>query len=233
MTTLASLITQLREDRLNEPSEGFWRNVTLRRAFNEGLKDIARKTLVFQTETTIAIVAGTQSYSAPTNLCSLLEPTTFTPTGSSLKYPIEQIDYHAARYQWGVNSAITQNLPTQIASRGYPGTTALSLLLFPIPSVAGTLHIYYAKYPTALSTTGSEDTDDIDIPTGWDDLLLDYAEYKAYSLMPGPDATARAAAALSNYRTLALELAEAGDRWSTRGGNIEFDPWWSVNSMTW
>lgn len=228
MPTLAALITQVREDRLNEPSEGFWQNQTLRRLINEAIRDIARKTEAFKDETSIAVTAGTQSYPLSLDFCVLNDPITFTPTGSSLRYPIEQVDYSHARTAWGINSALTRNLPTQCATQNYPGTTAMQILLFPIPSVNGSLSVYYAKFPTPLSSTGSDDQENVDVPTGWEDVILDYVQYRAEALRPGPEAAQRAAQARALYMENVTQLAHASINWSNHPGQIQMDPFDSI-----
>lgn len=231
MTTLLSLIQQLREDRLSEPTPGFWSDETLRRYIDTAVRDIARQTKCFTVEGSVSIVAGTQTYDLPTNLCAVIEPCTYTPTGSSLKYPLEAVDYAYARHAWGVNSAISTGVPLQFATRDYPSPAvdALQLLLFPIPSQAGTLHIQYAKIPTALASDGSDDASDVDLPTGWEDVALDYAEYRAWSKSRSPDAAPRAATALQAYRDNLGALNVTSARWSTQGGRVQFDQFWPVN----
>ena len=111
VATQLDLLTQIR-DRLDEPTEGYWKNAELLRWLNEATKDIARKSEVFRTDATISVTSGTQSYTLPTNLVTILENSTyFKPSSTSQRYPLEPVDQTIAVQTWGVNQAITRNRP--------------------------------------------------------------------------------------------------------------------------
>ena len=83
MATLGTYLIRLRE-RLSEPDEGFWSNSFLRATLNEAARDIARRSEALTVDATLTIVAGTESYALPTTVAKVLEPITFTPTGSGM-----------------------------------------------------------------------------------------------------------------------------------------------------
>lgn len=230
MTTQLQLLTQIR-DRLDEPTEGYWKNSTLLRFLNEAVKDIARKSEVFHTDATLTIVAGTQSYTLPTNLVTILEHTTyFKPTGASQRYPLEPVDYTMAVQMWGVNQAISQNRPTMYTTKGYAGSSgALAMILYPIPSQAGTVYYTYAKVPTDLATDGSASATTVDIPAGWEDVACDYVEYKAQLRRKNYEAADRARA---NYDGNLSAMTAAGTNISNAPNTWGWDPW-SQYGMDW
>lgn len=55
--------------------------------------------------------------------------------------------------------------------------------LYPIPSQNGTLNIFYYRLPTQTTTT----TDYIEVPEGWEDLVVAYVEYKARRVDKDPN----------------------------------------------
>ena len=223
VATQLDLLTQIR-DRLDEPTEGYWKNAELLRWLNEATKDIARKSEVFRTDATISVTSGTQSYTLPTNLVTILENSTyFKPSSTSQRYPLEPVDQTIAVQTWGVNQAITRNRPQQYTTTGYPGSSgSLSMVLYPTPNTNGTIYYTYAKVPTALATDGSASGTTVDIPGGWEDVACDYVEYKAQLRRGNYQA---ADIAKSNYEMNLTAMADAGMRLSHVPGQIGWDPW--------
>jgi hypothetical protein len=210
-------------DRLGEPREGYWRNQELRRWTNEALRRSARDTKVLTTTTTTVTVAGTQSYTLPTNAIEIYRAEWY-PTGSSQRYPLRPMSVNAADQRWGINQAITQSTPEVYVTSGYPPT--LTALLYPIPSVAGVLKSWYVKFPALLAIDGSDDDVVLDWPEGWEDMLADFVEYRAW-LKKGD--TARAGVAETNWRNNIERITDVGENWVDAAGEISFDPWWWVN----
>ena len=175
MTTLGTLLTYLR-DRLDEATAAQWTDPQLRQWIVEGARDIARSVEVLATTGTVTIVAGTQAYAMPTNMvrCYRAE---LVVTGSDVTYPLELRDRNEMDSIWGTRMAAGQGTPLYLTIYGTPGSA--SGTLYPTPSAAGTLTVYYYKLPVALALDGTADATNVDLPAGWDDVALDYAEYKA------------------------------------------------------
>lgn len=174
---MAQLLTRVR-DRLDEDSavdQPMWTQTKLRRWVNEGMEKIARDTECLLATTTITGVAGTQSYStsAISPAFTRIHKVQYEPTGSTSVYTLQYRDFNVMDTVWGSN-------PTW---GGYPEywtawgiQPSLSLILYPVPSVGGTIRLYYYRLPTKLDEAGSQDSSTLDLPSGWDDILVTYVE---------------------------------------------------------
>jgi len=177
--TQAEAITSVRA-RLDEPTSQYWSEVDLRRWINEIAADMARRTESLRGTYSQPVVAGTASYTpaftSTTNLYRIYA-VEFIPTGSSLTYPLEYRDRNAATEVWGIMQG-TEGIPAIWTSWGAPPT--LSLQVYPTPSQAGTLKLWYYRLATQLAIDSNADAaENIDILDGWEDVLVDGVEYKA------------------------------------------------------
>jgi hypothetical protein len=172
---LSAAITAVRE-RLDEADSAGWSDVEIRRWINEGVTDVARKTETVQTTTTIDVDAGDADHTLPSNVLRVYRAT-YTEDGNDHIYPLEYVDFNAADSIWWTDQAITEARPRMFTMWGYPPT--LSAKLYPVPSVAGTLTVYYYSAPTPLSTSGMSDASSLVVPEAYIDLVLDYATYLA------------------------------------------------------
>lgn len=169
-TTMTTAITALRE-RLDEASAQQWSDTALQRWLNEGCKDIARKTESLLTTANITGVAGTQSYTAPTDLIRI-NRIEWQATGEDMKYPLDYRFFNAADEIWYSSQSVTQGRP-EIWT--YWGTVpALTITLYPTPSAGGTIKVFYYKLPAEVSGGTA-----LPIPEGWEDCVYAYAEAKA------------------------------------------------------
>ena len=176
MSTQAQILTSLRA-RLDEPTTVYWTDVDLRTWINEIAADIARTTESLRASETFAGVAGTGSYTPTFTLTpQRIYRVTYKPTGSNSTYPLTFRDPNAMDEVWGTLQS-TQGTPSFWTSWGYP--PALTIQLFPVPSVSGTVTCFFYRKSTVLATDGSAAASTVDIPAGWEDVLVDGAEYKA------------------------------------------------------
>lgn len=217
--TLTLALLNLR-DRLDEPTAGFWTDAQLRRYINEAARDLSRRSKAIRKEGTVTIVAGTQDYSLSSLAFAELSPTAhFTPTGISQKYPVEYKDLAVMNNIWGVNQAVNRGDPAWWTTTN-TSPPNLSIRLYPVPSRGGALTIRYFALATELATDGSADASSVDCPAGWEDTLLDYAEYRAYIQARKPD---MATLALQRYDNNYLGLVETADRFVDAPGEIMYD----------
>lgn len=173
--TCGQLIEQLRESRLDEPKEGHFRDHEIRKWLNQGAREIARKTEFLQTFATQAVTATVQQYTAPVDTIRIYRVEYIDAANGSV--PLQFRDFNNMDSVWWSQQLTVQGTPELFTMWGFPPT--LKIILYPTPSVAGTLKVYYYKFPTDLAVDGSADGQSFDIPAGWDDCLLDYAEYCA------------------------------------------------------
>lgn len=221
LKTLGFLRLDLRSH-LDEASARQWSDGELNRWLNEGARDIARRTEVLQTTSNVAVVASTQQYAMPTDLirCYRVE---WRPTGDSSVYPLEYRDFNSMDAVWWSQQTISTGDPAIFTLWGFP--PSLNIVLYPTPSRAGTLKVFYYRYPSERRT----DSETLDIPEGWHDLAVLYAEYVALR----KDGDQRWVEAKQIYEEKLGELLDLTRRWTDQADSIQTAtsvlPGWLVN----
>lgn len=178
--TQAQALTSIRA-RLDEPTSQYWSEVDLRRWVNEIANDMARRTESLRGTYSQTVTVGTSAYTlafTSTQQAYRIYRVEYIPTGTGQVYPLEYRDPNSADEVWGLSQQITEGIPVIWTSWGAP--PSLSLQVYPSPSLAGTLKLWYYRLPTqlAIDTTSSASTS-VDIVDGWEDVLVDGVEYKA------------------------------------------------------
>jgi hypothetical protein len=160
---------------LDEATATFWTDAQLNSFINDALRDIARRTESLQALGTIATVAGTRSYTLnfSPNLIRVHRCEFDPGPGSGPIYPLEARSFYELDQVWGSQQAQTRAYPDYFALYGFPPN--LQIYLYPVPSQVGNLNVYYYRLPA----TAVNDTDVLDIPEGWWDLVTLFAEYQA------------------------------------------------------
>lgn len=215
MATQAQILAKVRT-RLNEAVASFWTDAALRDWINEAAADIARVTESIRATASVSVVANTGSYAfAPTPSAIRVTELEFTPTGQSLVLPLEYRDRTAMREVWGTWQATGKGYPSFWTSWGAPGLSH-TVQLYPVPSVAGSLTVYHYRFPAVLATDGTAAASTVEIPAGWDDVIVDGVEYRA--LRRDRDPAWQDAYNLFNEHL--GQLAEAGIRFSDQAGLV-------------
>jgi hypothetical protein len=173
-TTVAAATTALR-DLLDETTAAQWTDVQLRRWLNEGIRDIARRTRHYWDTDTIDTAADDGEYTVAEDVLHI-KHVYFTPDGdTSRDIPLEPRAFEAMNQVWWDRQDQSSGYPVFFTTFGYAPT--LTIKLFPVPSVPGTLTLHVIRLPAELDVTSG--TGNIDVPTGWLEVAYDYAEYKA------------------------------------------------------
>lgn len=179
MTTQADFLTRARV-RLDESTARQWADSDIRGWLNEGARDIARKTESLQERGTIAAVVGTAEYSLTTMDADIIRVhrVEFKPTSGQYTRELEYADVKGMDgFGWEQRS-LTDTQPYAYTVWGSART--LKMIVHPAPSEAGNFTVYYYHLPAALAESSNADqATHIEIPPGWDDILLDYVEYRA------------------------------------------------------
>jgi hypothetical protein len=172
--TLADGITYIR-DLLDEPTPQFWSNTQLTNYINQGCAEVARKAEWKRTNQSIEVASETQQYIAPPDLYRAYRIEYIQTQGNSNNtYTVEFRGYMEMDQVWGINQNWPANYPLYYTMWGAPPN--LKIILYPVPSSDGTLVVYYYQ----LTTPAVNDTDNIDILEGWEDMIWDYACYRAW-----------------------------------------------------
>lgn len=181
--TMAQLLISA-GDRLNDANHARYSEPIIRRWINEGTRELARKAECLYGTTTIPVVASTQSYALPTDM---IRVNSIQYELNTQVFALEFIERGAAQYMWGTNQVTQSAYPQQYSTWGQPGATTMNVYLFPVPSQAGLLRVWYSRLPVEIATDGSADTSSVDVPNGWEDALLDYTQAQCYLRDRRPD----------------------------------------------
>jgi hypothetical protein len=171
VATLLELRTRVRV-RLDEATATAWSDSEINGWINEGARDVARRSETLQVSANIAVTAGTQEYTAPSDM-SRLYRAEFTPTGSTSVYSLTYRDFNNLDAVWWTAKQTTQSTPELFTLWGYP--PSLKIILYPKPSQNGTLTVYYYRVPADVTSDGAT----VPVPNGWEDLVVEYATYLA------------------------------------------------------
>lgn len=212
MTTQAEFIRKTRV-RLDESTARQWDDRDIREWINEGSRDIARRTEALEDRESITIVVGTAEYSLPDSTIRV-HRVECTPTGAdttNMEYvDIKDMDSFGWRQR-----TMRQDRPYVYSIWG--SGRALKLITFPVPAIAGSLTVWFYRLPTSLSETTLDDAgEEVEVPPAWDDILLDYIEYRAMR----KDRDPRWQEAKAIYDENSASMYDNTRRWVDQGGMV-------------
>ena len=169
---------------LDEPTTRFWTDTELTDWVNDGARDLARRAEDLLTyDQTIAITAAVATYPLPADVIRI-HRCEFVPVNSTQTYPIRASSQDEMDQIWGTYQANPASYPSWFVTRGYPGgsgSSAFQIQFYPVPSQTGTVNLYYYKMPRRLTDPIADPTQlnlTIDLPEGWDDLIIQYVEWR-------------------------------------------------------
>ncbi len=169
MPTVATAIEHLRV-RLDEPAEAQWYDRELRMWLNEGIRDIARRTRLYQDQSSVDVTANLNEYTLASDVIAI-EHLLWKADAESYKHPLEPRAFE------GVQRFINETGADPVFYSTYGHSPVLKVQLWPTPTRDGTLYLYGPMLPAAINVdTG---VGDVDIIEAWYETALDYAEYKA------------------------------------------------------
>lgn len=212
MTTQAEFIRKSRV-RVDELTSRAYDDRDFREWINEGARDIARKTEALEDREDITLIVGTAEYTLPDSVIRV-HRVECTPTGEDTT-AVEYVDVKDMDSFGWRQRTMRQDRPYVYSIWGSGRT--LKLITFPVPATAGALTVWYYRTPIALSETTLDDmAEHVEIPQSWDDILLDYIEYRA--LRKDRDPRWQEAKAL--YDEHCAEMFDNTRRWVDQGGMI-------------
>lgn len=178
MGTLQATITNCRSqlDELNTVNQ-YWGDPELITWINDGVRDVARRAEVILIYTSqMTAVVGEAKYNLPRDVIRV-HRVEFIPTGSTQIYPVTGSTYDEMDQIWGINPTQQSSYPTTFACWGTPGN--MTIQFYPVPAASGTFNLFYYRMPTNLDTDGSDNNLNIEVPSGWDDVITMYVSYRA------------------------------------------------------
>lgn len=172
--TFSASLTDTRNqlDESNADSR-YWGDPELLQYINDGVRDIARRTEGILTfNATLNAIPGQAKYNLPPDVIRV-HRCEYVPTNSTLTYPINASTYDELDQIWGINQLVQNSFPSNYCCWGTPGN--MTIQFYPVPAATGTINLFYYAMPVDLKTDGTDANTFLNVPTGWEDLLVKYA----------------------------------------------------------
>lgn len=134
---------------------------------------------------TFNTVAGTEEYTLTETNNQKLETVRITTDGYRRRLTPVRYDEFRATYP-GVTYALNPGTPNLYYTTGRTTTNQLKMKFYPVPNAVYAIEYDYYVAPTAMAT----DTDVPVLPPLYQDMLIDYAMWKAYEHEREPNMTA-------------------------------------------
>lgn len=212
MPTQAEVLADVRS-RLDEATGRQWQNEEIRRWINDALRDVARRAEVLQSTETIGVATDIQEYTLPSNIIRV-NRVEWRPDGEDSVYPLNYQDFHNMDSVWAASQEMSVGHPIFYTMWGYP--PSLKIVLYPKPSLSGTLKVFFYSLPDDLALDGSDSEKTIDLPAGWEDMIALYCEFVALR----KDADPRWTEAKSLYEETLGDMMDLTRRWTDQAGAI-------------
>lgn len=214
--TMDDAVERVRE-RLDEDTEQFHKTTRLVRWINEGMRDLARRTQTWTVESAaIPVLANVQRIDLSVSLPDILQVTRleWSATGQDRSRVLEYNDFGNLDAIWWESQTITAGDPYCYTTVGYPPN--LTIVLYPTPAQNGEIKIQYYQMPAPVAAGANE----LSIPEGFDDLVLDYAEFRARRTDRDPEWMT----AFQMYEANVERMMERTNRWVNAAGYIGHTP---------
>jgi hypothetical protein len=170
-TSLTTALTTVR-DFLDEPAPQQWSDTQLTAYLNMGQADVQRKSESLQAQNQIAVSPNVQKYLAPPDTLRIYR-IEYVPFNSLQTYGLEFRGYNEMDAVWGTYQQFTGAYPSLYTL--WPNPPNLTIVTYPVPSQNGVLNCFYYRQPVALANP----PDTLDCLPGFEDVIFDYAVYRA------------------------------------------------------
>ena len=168
---MSTAITEVRA-LLDESTAQFWTNSQIQSWLNQGCQDIARRAETLWQEINITTIPNQQNYPFPADFLNM-HRAEYSIFNSDQTFNLEYRGINQMDEIWGILHSLPAAWPQYCTIRGN-SVQGFFLMLYPAPAASGTLTVYYYRQAVAASSTGN-----LDIQAGWEDIVYDYAVYKA------------------------------------------------------
>lgn len=169
-SSLNDLRTDLRSH-LSEYDARQWSDAELNRWINEGARDLCRRTECLRDSTVIDTSEGVSEYTGPVDTVRLHDVS--YDDGGIQTFQLEYRDFQSMEQVWGTQRG-TEGRPYCWTTWGMPPN--LRITIFPSPTDSlGSLNVLYYRLPA----DALDDESTIEVPEGWQDAVVTYAEMVA------------------------------------------------------
>ena len=172
--SMTTAITEVRA-LLNEPSAQFWTQAQLQSWINQGCQDVARRAETLWQEVTIQTFPNQQNYAFPADFLDM-HRAEFTIANSQQTFNLEYRGINQMDEIWGILHSLPAAWPQYCTIR-QNSSNGPFLMLYPAPAASGFLTVYY--YRAAVPASAGGLPPNIDCMPGWEDIVYDYAVFKA------------------------------------------------------
>jgi hypothetical protein len=207
--TLGALKLKVRR-RLDETNVRFWKDEDLTDWINEGAREVARRAEVLQHTTSINAVANLQQYSLP-NDTFRVHRVEWSRDGNA-STALEYRDFNSMDSIWWSQQRTSTGDPYWYTMWGFP--PQLNLIVYPTPDtdILAAFKVFYYRLPGLALT----DTQVVEVPAGWDDVILDYCEFSAMR----KDADPRWQEAKALFEDKLGHMVDSTRRWTDASGTF-------------
>ncbi len=209
---------------IDEPVAQFWTDAEIQGWINEACA-VTQREVEWAQKGPVAITAtaAQQVYLLPSDVLRV-HRVEFVPTNNtSYTYSLDFRGYNEMDAAWGNLKTLPAAYPelytlwNQPANTGVSGA-GLNLLLYPVPSVNGTINLYYLR--VTVPAVGG--TDWVDVLPGWEETTYNYAAYRALRKDADPrwrDFQADFQADMERMKTVTRTYTDQGNYFSTGAQN--------------
>jgi hypothetical protein len=129
---------------------------------------------------TQSTTAAVQTYLAPPNVLRIHRVEFVPSNNTSYTYSLDFRGYNEMDAAWSNLKTLPSAYPEHFTLWQNPNDTGtalagLNVILYPVPSVNGTLNLYYLRTIVPAAQT----TDYLDVLPGWENTTFNYAAYRA------------------------------------------------------
>lgn len=178
--TLAQARASLR-DALNEPQARAWTDNYLDSLLVDGCNELAKTLEYLETSVDLSVTVAENQPAMPVDVIRIYLAE-WESTGSNWKKTLDYADYNVSRAVNWINTTAL-GVPSMVSYWGaVPNLTAI---LYPSPALAGTLTLHYYRLPVdprnvyVDETQVDPDTVTLELPEGWVETAILYAESRA------------------------------------------------------
>lgn len=216
----------------DSPQQRFYTDTEITDWINDALRDMARRVeglVTFDTSIVVPAYVPVPGVSAPTYPLPTdvvrINRIEFVPYGAiNQTYPLQASTQQQMDQVWGTYQQNPASYPQFWVTRGYPGGSGRNqhvLQIYPVPSQGGTLQIFYYRQPTRLTDPTANFAEyqiPLDCIEGWDDLIVDFAEYKALQKARNPEWQARK----QEYEEKVQQMVDVTRAWTDQPSYMTF-----------
>jgi hypothetical protein len=225
--TLSTALSNVRSF-VNEPTAQEWSDAQFTAYLNMGQADVQRKSESLRTSLAIPVTANVQKYTGPSDSLRIYR-VEYVPTGSPTQqtYSLDFRGFNEMDAIWGIYQQYTGSYPSLYTLWKNPPN--LTIITYPVPAQAGVLNVYYYPQPVAMVNP----TDTMDCLPGFEDVVFDYAVYRALRQDADPrwkDQWTLYSQNLANMIDMSRTFTDQPNAFSSGSMNV---PSWLVTGSDW